>query len=223
MTSATTSFRNQNVGDIAVKVAGATALFRRSKIDFCCGGAVSLKEVAARRGLDLDALEAELLELAAEPPVPPVDSAALVAHILLRFHETHRRELPELVRLARRVEAVHRDHPGVPRGLADLLDTASAALTAHMSKEEQVLFPAMAIDYRDSLDIPILVMRHEHDEHGEIIRRLEQITDGFTTPADACGSWRALYSGAAKFLADLMEHIHLENNVLFPRFQESRT
>lgn len=222
MTSPTISFRDQKVGDIAVKVAGATALFRRNKIDFCCGGAVSLKEVAGRRGLDLDELEAELQELAAEPSVPPVDSAALVAHILSRFHETHRRELPELVRLARRVEAVHRDHPEVPRGLADLLEEASAALTDHMNKEEQVLFPAMTADYRGSLDMPILVMRHEHDEHGEIIRKLEKITDGFTAPADACGSWRALYNGAAKFVADLMEHIHLENNVLFPRFQESR-
>jgi regulator of cell morphogenesis and NO signaling len=211
--------RDRKVGEIAANVVGATSLFRRHKIDFYCGGSVSLTEAASRRGLDPDALEAELCELPAKPRAAPLENAALVAHILSRFHETHRRELPELARLARRVEAVHRDHPTVPRGLADLLDVATRKLTDHMKKEEQVLFPAIRAAYLRSLDMPILVMRHEHREHAQIVHDLEEITGGFTAPGDACGSWQSLYGGVAKFVADLTEHIHLENNVLFPRFE----
>lgn len=219
MATTITAFRERTVGDIAAHLAGATAVFRKHKIDFCCGGDTPLAEAAERRGVDVADLETALGALAAAPPDAPEDTFALVEHILARFHETHRRELPELVKLARRVEAVHRDHPQAPQGLADLLERAAAELGDHMSKEEQVLFPAMQAGYRGSLDMPIRVMRHEHDSHAEIIHGLEALTGGFILPPDACRSWQALYAGAEKFVTDLTEHIHLENNVLFPRFE----
>jgi regulator of cell morphogenesis and NO signaling len=219
MATAMTTYRDRTVGDIAAHLAGATAIFRRHKIDFCCGGDIPLAEAAARRGVDVADLEAALGALDAAPMEAPEDTPALVDHILTRFHETHRRELPELVKLARRVEAVHREHPQAPHGLGDLLERAAAELDDHMTKEEQVLFPAMQAGFRGSLDMPIRVMRHEHDEHAQIVRALEEITDGFAAPADACRSWQALYAGAEKFVTDLTEHIHLENNVLFPRFE----
>ncbi len=219
MATPMTAYRDRTVGDIAARLAGATALFRNHKIDFCCGGDVPLAEAAARGGLDLADLEAALGALAATPPDAPPDSATLADHILIRFHETHRRELPELVTLARRVEAVHRDHREAPHGLADLLERAAAELEDHMSKEEQILFPAMQADYRGSLDMPIRVMRLEHDGHAQTIHAIEELAHNFAAPADACRSWQALYTGAEKFVADLREHIHLENNVLFPRFE----
>jgi regulator of cell morphogenesis and NO signaling len=217
--STTTEFRDRRVGEIAASLAGATALFRRHKIDFCCGGDVALAEAAARRGVDVADLETELGALAASPPEAPLESAALVAHILTRFHDTHRRELPELVKLARRVEAVHRDHPDAPLGLADLLDRAVVELGEHMAKEEQILFPAMQAGYAGSLDMPIRVMRHDHNDHAQIVHGLEQLTGNFTIPEGACRSWQALYTGVAKFVTDITDHIHLENNVLFPRFE----
>ena len=223
MATTMTAYRDRTVGDIAVDLAGATALFRRHKIDFCCGGDIALAEAAARRGLDVADLEAALGALAATPADAPQESAALVDHILARFHETHRRELPELVKLARRVEAVRREHPQAPQGVADLLERAAAELEDHMTKEEQVLFPAMRAGYAGSLDMPIHVMRHEHDGHADIVHRLEDLTDGFIAPADACRSWQALLAGAEKFVTDLTEHIHLENNVLFPRFERRRS
>ena len=116
-------------------------------------------------------------------------------------------------------EAVHSDHPAVPAGLADALETARAELDDHLRKEEQVLFPAMQAGYSGSLDMPIRVMRQDHDGHGEIVRRLESLAHGFVPPEGACRSWQALYAGLEKFVTDLTEHIHLENNVLFPRFQ----
>jgi regulator of cell morphogenesis and NO signaling len=222
MTSTEKAFRERNVGDIAANVAGATALLRKYKVDFCCGGEARLAEAAAQRGINIDNLEEALSVLASSPPEAPQESAALVAHIKSRFHDVHRRELPELVKLARRVEAVHRQHPRVPHGLADLLERASTELEDHMAKEEQVLFPAMQAGFTGSLDMPIFVMRKEHNSHAELIHGLENLTGGFVLPEDACRTWQALYLGVEKLVTDLTEHIHLENNVLFPRFEKRR-
>ena len=213
-------FIDRRVGDVAAQLAGATAVFRRYKIDFCCGGDVSLAEAARKCGADAGAIAAELAALDASPPDAPQETAALVGHIIARYHDTHRRELPELVKLARRVEAVHRGHPEAPAGLADLLSTADDELGQHMAKEEQVLFPAMQEGYQGSLDMPIRVMRHDHDQHALIIRTLQEVTNGYRPPEDACRSWRALYTGIEKLVTDLTEHIHLENNILFPRFEK---
>lgn len=138
----------------------------------------------------------------------------------MRYHQTHRRGLPELIRLARKVESVHRDHAAAPRGLADELELMSAELDAHMQKEEEVLFPMMRrADEGQPLGPPVAVMRAEHDDHGTYLHRLDAITDGFRLPEGACRSWQALYAGTAKLVDDVMAHVHLENHVLFPRFE----
>jgi regulator of cell morphogenesis and NO signaling len=216
--------RRQSVGEIAAALPGATAVFRRFGLDFCCKGEVLLEESARLRGVELGEVEQALASLdssvAAEAPR---ETAPLIAHILTRYHEVHRRELPELVALARRVEAVHARHPDVPRGLADLLERTQQELESHMRKEELILFPAMArAEAADGgLEAPISCMRHEHDDHGANLRELEALTRDFTLPAGACRSWRALYAGTVKLVDDVMEHIHLENNLLFPRFAPS--
>lgn len=213
-------FANRTLADIARSLPGATAVFRKQKLDFCCGGQVALAEVAATKGLSLADLEAELaaVEAAAGPVSPPLDTGDLITLIENRFHAVHRRELPELVRLARRVEAVHKDKPTVPQGLADLLARIKQELESHMQKEETILFPLMRRGGGPMIVGPISVMIAEHDDHGANLRKLEQLTNGFEPPADACTTWRALYVGVHKFVDDVMEHIHLENNVLFPRF-----
>jgi regulator of cell morphogenesis and NO signaling len=206
------------VGEIAATLPGATAVFRRFGLDFCCKGNVVLAESARQRGVDLAAVEALAALDRRTPPVAPQDSAALVDHVIARYHDTHRRELPELIELARKVEKVHAKRSDVPRGLADLLQRMSTELTQHMAKEELILFPAMKQSMVGGLDMPIARMRHEHDDHGAHLRELDRLTDGRTLPADACRTWQALYAGLTKLTDDLMEHIHLENNVLFPRF-----
>ncbi len=218
--SATTlaGFAVRPVGEIAAALPGATAVFRKYKLDFCCGGDVPLAEAAAARGASLATLEAELAALAPDQAAPPQQTEALIALIETRYHATHRRELPELLRLARRVEAVHGDKPEAPRGLAALLETMAAELEAHMQKEEQVLFPLMRRGGHPMIVHPIGMMRHEHDGHGAHLRALEALTGGGVPPACACNTWRALYAGTSKLTDDLMAHIHLENNVLFPRF-----
>ncbi len=214
------SLRSRTVGDIAATLPGATAVFRRFHLDFCCGGDVALEEAARRGGIDVADVERALdtLDSAADVPTSRA-SGELIDHILSRYHEVHRRELPELVKLARKVEAVHAGHPHAPRGLAETLVQLLGELEVHMKKEELILFPAMRARAQGGLGTPIEQMRHDHDDHGAHVRQLEAITGHFTLPDGACRSWQALYASAAKFKDDLMEHIHLENNVLFPRYE----
>ncbi|WP_297906915.1 iron-sulfur cluster repair protein YtfE [Thiomonas sp.] len=214
--------RDSRLGDIARTLAGATAVLRRHKLDFCCGGDATLAEAAQRRGADVARIEAELDALdPAAAPVLPDEPAELVAHIVTRFHDVHRAELPELIALAAKVERVHREHAAAPAGLADALQRMRDELLEHMHKEEQILFPMMAANPGARLDPPIQRMRAEHDDHGEALAELFALTDDLALPDDACNSWRALYLGLRKFTEDLTEHIHTENNVLFPRFESA--
>lgn len=211
--------QEQPVKDIALERPGATAIFRRYRIDFCCNGGRSLAEAAGLRGLDPVAIAAELDALSPAPDVGIPDAPEdLIAMIISRFHETHRRELPELVRLARRVEAVHREHPDCPKGLAAFLEETAGELEDHMMKEEAILFPMLKSGRGAMAGMPISRMRAEHLEHGERLERLAQLTGAFSPPDGACTTWRALYAGCAKLDGDLREHIHLENNLLFPKF-----
>lgn len=213
--------RARTVGDIAAEVPGATAVFRSFKIDFCCNGNLTLAAAAAqRRALDIEAVEEALASLVTSTAeaVVPMDSVALIDHIESRYHQAHRRALPELIALSRKVEAVHRGHPKVPAGLCCVLQRMEAKLESHMAEEERELFPAMRQQALQKLDAPILRLRQQHDDHGALLRQMEVLTEEFSPPDEACRSWQALYVGVAQLAEDLMEHIHLENNVLFPRF-----
>lgn len=209
----------RSLGDIAASLPGSTAIFRRHKLDFCCGGSESLERAAQKKGLDLATIEAELASLSPGNGSIPDSVDGLISHILERYHQVHRRELPELRSLAARVEKVHAEHPEVPAGLSDLLARMQSELESHMQKEEQVLFPMMMAGGNPMIVHPIGMMRHEHDSHGEELRALVTLTNDMTLPDGACNSWRALYAGLAKLAEDLTEHIHIENNILFPRFE----
>jgi len=213
------SVASRSLGDIAASLPGATAVFRRHKLDFCCGGSQSLQDAARHRDIDPAAIEAELETLAPEPNTVPDDVDGLIQCILDRYHQVHRQEMPELRALALRVETVHAQHPAVPKGLSDLLARMYGEMESHMQKEEQILFPMMLAGGNPMIVHPIGMMRHEHDSHGEELEALAKLTGDLTLPADACNTWRALYAGLGKFRDDLTEHIHIENNILFPKFE----
>jgi regulator of cell morphogenesis and NO signaling len=120
------------------------------------------------------------------------------------------------------VEAVHADAPETPAGLTDLLSQILGELTMHMQKEELVLFPRMRRG-GSGLDRVIAVMLAEHDDHAAHLRALRAATRNFTPPADACSTVRALYARLAEFARNLAEHIALENDALFPRFEAQTT
>jgi len=170
--------------------------------------------------------QVQTLERDAEKPLTqiaialPGDPVRLIDHILERYHAVHRAQLPELIRLASRVEAVHREHPQVPVGLAELLETMEQELLQHMAKEEQILFPALKSGGNPFVVQPIAMMRSEHLAHGVMLERLAELTHGAIPPAGACNTWRTLYAGIAQFRDDLVSHIDLENNVLFAQFDK---
>ena len=211
---------DQSLGRLAVQIPGATAVFRKLKLDFCCGGQQSLQQACADKQLDLDTVLGEIRALQHQQPMPAAPSAGtLIDHILQRYHEVHRQQLPELIRMARRVEAVHRDHPRVPRGLAAHLEAMEQELLEHMAKEEQILFPLLRQGGHPMAVHPIGMMRHEHVGHGAHLERLAELTSQHQPPGDACNTWQALFAGTARLTEDLIEHIHLENNLLFPAFE----
>jgi len=209
------------VGEFAVNIPGATALFRKHKIDFCCGGHISLREAADKKNVNIDSLLLELAKLErVDESGEEKSPSELIDYILTRYHEVHREQLPELIRMAARVEAVHKDNPNVPKGLASFLENMDADLICHMKKEENVLFPIMKQGGNPFVTQPISMMRLEHLDHGKTLEELSKLTNDCAPPIGACNTWRALYAGLDQLRNDLMNHIHLENNVLFPIFEK---
>ncbi|WMC10846.1 iron-sulfur cluster repair protein YtfE [Oceanimonas pelagia] len=213
------SLLNHSLAALARDLPGATRVFHHYRLDYCCGGHALLSEALAERGLDSAEVLARLEALPArnESDINWAEAGTneLIDHILARYHQVHRQQLPELVQLARRVEAVHEDNPLCPKGLAEHLEAMRQELESHMQKEEQILFPMLRRGLFAPAQGPISVMRMEHDDHGEALARLARLTHDFSLPAGACASWQALYTGINELQTDLMQHIHLENNILF--------
>lgn len=213
-----------SVGHLAATLAGASRVFHRFGVDFCCGGGVALKDACERRAVAVDevvaALEAESARSAAlddfndwsDQPL-----GALIDFLLERFHAGHRAELPRLIEMAAKVERVHADKPACPTGLTAHLERMLEELEDHMQKEEQILFPLIQSGRGRMAFGPVSVMEQEHQDHGQNLARLRAFAHDFTAPPEACGTWLALYLGLAELEEELMHHIHLENNVLFPR------
>jgi regulator of cell morphogenesis and NO signaling len=215
---------DQPLGQLARRIAGATRLFDAHHLDFCCGGNHSLRTAAAKAGLDPAPIVDELrvLQSRADADIAHgwdnATSTELVDHILARYHAVHREQLPELIRLARKLEQVHADRVDCPHGLADHLVGMAQELESHMRKEEDVLFPLITQGHAEVVGPPIVVLRREHDDHGAALRRVAELTNDITPPRSACATWRALYAGLRSFGEDLVAHIHTENNILFERF-----
>ena len=210
---------SRTLGDLASSIPGATRIFNNYRLDFCCGGSKTLEEAARKQGLEIEPILKALasLDVGANEGIDwrEASSAELSQYIVRRFHERHREQLPELIRLSRRVERVHAGNASCPAGLADNLEAMQQELESHMMKEEQVLFPMLQRGMHAQAQAPISVMRFEHDHHGESLEAILALTHDITAPEDACNTWRALYAGLKEFKEDLMQHIHLENNVLF--------
>ena len=147
--------------------------------------------------------------------------AALTRHIETRFHARHREQLPALVALAERVEDVHFGDEDLPEGLSLLLRRMIGELEVHMKKEELLLFPAIRRGGMPGTAEKVALMRADHDDHAAEQAEIRRLTRNLTLPRGACRTWAALYAGLEEFLADLSEHIRLENDELFPPFEAS--
>ena len=215
----------------------ATRVFEKVGIDYCCGGGKSLEEACAVANLSVDEV-IDSLELAEEEARAEQKDrnwqreplADLVAHINGTHHKYTREEIGRLGPLFDKVVSVHgKNHPELQHVRAAFRGLAQE-LTMHMMKEEAVLFPYMvrmevSVIQRESVlpppfgsvQNPVSMMMHEHDSAGEALRTMRQASAGYTAPGDACISYQTLYKALADFEKDLHQHIHLENNILFPR------
>ena len=219
-TSAEIPILQRTVGEIAANLPGATGVFREYRLDFCCGGDVPLATAAERRGIDHEPLVARLsaLEAGDDGEAELVEPAELIEYIMRRHHGAHREQLPELIRLALKVERVHRDHSAVPAGLTDALECLRTGLE-HMNRQEEVAFPVLQQADPEAPLSAMAELRREHQRLGTCLHRIEEVTGGFRLPDGACRSWQALYTGTTRLVNDVMEHVHLEANVLLPRLE----
>jgi regulator of cell morphogenesis and NO signaling len=205
----------------------AARVLERHRLDYCCGGQQQLRSACQVAGVDPSTVLAEIDALASEPEPDwaAMGPAELVDHIEATHHRYLHDELGRLDALSTKVLGVHGDrHPELGE-----VDTTYGALKAdlepHLLKEERILFPMIrelaasekAPSFHcGSLANPIRVMLAEHDRAGELLARLRSLSGGYEPPADACASYRALYTGLAELEADTHLHIHKENNLLFP-------
>jgi len=223
----------ETVSEIVAANPSSARVFEKHGIDFCCGGHRPLAEVCSEKGLRLEELSRELAELhkpAASRDWRKAPLAELTAHIVNTHHRYLRAELPEIERKINKVTDAHGDRHGKTlTALRDVFAGLKAELTSHMMKEENILFPliesleAEAGHTRPagmSVNHPIHVMEDEHAAAGQALAEMRRLTGGYQPPEDACNTFRVLYRQIEELEADLHVHIHLENNILFPRAAE---
>ncbi len=219
------------VAAIATAAPATISVFQQHRIDFCCGGKIPLAQACEARGVSVDALLGELR--AANAPQPETSWAgasltALVQHIQTRYHEPLRAELPRLSAMLDKVVDRHGNRlPGQLSLLQSTFRRMQGELLTHMKKEDAVLFPFIVMleageslpvsDAGAWIDSPISVMEAEHEDAGAALALIRNITDGYAPPEWACPTFRGLFYGLAQLETDMHLHVHLENNVLFPR------
>ena len=227
----------RTVRELALENTAATRVFEKLGIDYCCGGNKSLEDACRASNLSVDQV-IDSLEMAEEAAhatqkdrnwqTEPL--ADLITHIRNTHHKFTREEMARLVPLLEKVCSVHgKNHSELQRVRASFQSLVQE-LTTHMMKEEMVLFPYIvrmeeAVIQKEpilpppfgSVQNPVSMMEHEHDSAGNALRAMREASCGYTAPGDACISYQTLYKALADFEADLHQHIHLENNILFPR------
>jgi regulator of cell morphogenesis and NO signaling len=222
---------DDSVGAIVRDRPSLSRLFEQAKVDYCCGGKKTLAEACRQRGIEPQVLLSQLEEYAAQAPVPEVNLTTLslteLADRIERIHHAYlHTELPRLGKMVTKVAAVHGEKEPRLIQIKDIFLALSAELATHLMKEEQILFPMIRqLEASDTLPTfhcgtianPIQRMEFEHDEAGTALAQLRQLTDDYTPPDWACNTYRALLDGLLTFEQDMHQHIHKENNVLFPR------
>jgi len=230
MTSTTKTVR-----EIALEQPSSIRVFEDYGIDYCCGGRKPLAEACSAGKLEVDTVIAAL-EAAAKVATPSgkdwsrASLESLSGHIIATHHAYVKRELPRLAELALKVVARHGATTPELKVIQTSLARLDEELSQHLSKEEAILFPYIVQLERaavagtakphgcfGTVASPIAMMTHEHDAAGTLLAEIRLLSHNFVTPADACPTYHAFYDGLKDFEPDLHQHIHLENNILFPR------
>lgn len=224
------------IGQLVAYKYRTAAVFRKHNIDFCCNGNRTVEDACQQKKIDINVVKAELEAALAAPPDTSGEDYnswaldALADHVVQKHHGYVTEQIPVLQAYLRKLESVHgKEHPELPQ-IALLFSACAADLTMHMKKEELMLFPYIKqIVQADrngttantaafgSVSNPIAVMMREHDQEGERFRKIQELSNDFTVPPDGCNTFRVTYALLKEFQDDLHLHIHLENNILFPK------
>ena len=227
----------KKVRDLALEQPGAARVFESFGIDYCCGGKQSLEQACHAASVPVNKV-IDALEVAqhsgnattSRTNWRAVPLADVITQIKNRHHQYTRQEIVRLGPLFDKVCSVHgKNHPELLQ-LRETFHGLAQELTTHLMKEEMVLFPYIermeeSVLQREpilpppfgTVQNPVSMMEHEHDSAGNALRALRATSNGYTAPSDACVSYQTLYKALGELEADLHQHIHLENNILFPR------
>ena len=227
---------NMTVREIALEAPLTTRVFEEFKIDFCCGGRIPFNEACQKAGVDPAVVQAKLDTILANKSSGTDQTAErkpiteLIDHIVSTHHVFTRSEIGRLLPLMEKVASRHgENHPELLE-IKSLFQEIAEELLLHMRKEEAVLFPYIEqVDVASSgrlpiplahfgtVQNPVRMMMFEHDKAGDILRKMRELSVDYSAPPDSCPSFKGLYAGLEDLERDLHQHIHLENNVLFPQ------
>lgn len=219
------------VKDIVNEYPKAADIFKKNRIDFCCGGNIPIKEAVADKSVDLETIMSELKNLhdkMSMNDVPEVwtdsDSKDIIDHIQSRYHRPLEEELSQLSPYVTKVYKVHGGgHPELAK-VYELFYELKKELLEHTGKEDAEVFPMLLkldepnVENKEEMVEHIRELEKEHDHAGNILKELREITSDFTPPLDACGTYRLVYQRLEMLEAETFMHVHLENNILFPRY-----
>ncbi|HOX82935.1 MAG TPA: iron-sulfur cluster repair di-iron protein [Chryseolinea sp.] len=228
------------VAEVALNFPQALEILQRHNLDYCCGGKKPFVQVCEKAGLDVDVIWQELQNAKANHGGDKrmrFDTwhAPLLIDFILQHHHSYVREsIPQIQELLDKVCNVHGEDSPFLLAVRENFSSLAEELLDHLPKEEEILFPAIRklfnqqdesydLGFRPSnLQAPISVMEHEHDSAGHLVKEIRRITNAYTPPAYACPTFKATYIMLEQFDQDLMQHIHLENNILFPKAKEAQ-
>lgn len=225
--------KENTVGEIVVQNIKAAHVFKKHGIDFCCGGGISVEKACAKYNVAFSTLEEELNTIDQALPMYNYKSWTLeflIDHIINIHHVYVNENIPIMFQYAEKVARVHgQNHPELVE-IFKLVEAVVMELNAHLQKEEKVLFPYVKMLERakngnvkadqahfGTVQNPIRMMEAEHDSAGDVFKSIAKLSNNYTPPQDACNTYRALFSKMEEFEQDLHQHIHLENNILFPK------
>ena len=225
----------KTIREIALENPATIRVFERFGIDYCCGGRKSLEQACSELQLSADQVSEKLEEcLQGESDTGPdwqkASLSKLIQHIVRKHHNYCRQEVPRLKALADKVNNRHGANHAELAEIAQTFERLGNDLLIHMLKEEQVLFPYIAgaehartvgeeepRAFFGHLTFPVDAMLDDHAEAGAMLRKLRELSSDYTPPMGACPSYQGLFHGLAEFEKDMHQHVHLENNILFPR------
>jgi len=223
---------NSLVKDIVNELPKTSDVFKKNRIDFCCGGNIPLSAAVSQNNLNLDTLLEELKVVFdkyenTEKDIEVwtnSDSNTIIDHVISNYHRVSEEELKMLSPYVTKVSRVHGDNHPELLEVNELFYEFKKELMEHMEKEEAIVFPLIkqiadgTVENREEAIAMIVELEKEHDHAGEILRQIRAVTSDFALPLDACGTYRLVYARLEALEGLTFMHVHLENNILFPRY-----